>query len=108
MILISLEDISARGVPDALATDPAFESDRQAIRALVAKGRQEAESENQVSIETLRKLPRGGQGRCRTRSTPRSPRGPAQRDEADNFLKALYGLSKMLETARPSSSSSRA
>ncbi|MHC5541477.1 hypothetical protein ACYOEI_24925, partial [Singulisphaera rosea] len=34
MIAISLEDISARGVPDALATNPAFESDRKSIRAI--------------------------------------------------------------------------
>ena len=41
-------------MPDVLATDPAFATDRQTIRALVARGKKEAESENQVSIETLR------------------------------------------------------
>ena len=96
MILISLDDLSARGVPDVLATDPAFEADRQAIRALVAKGKKEAQSANQVSLETLRSFraavkAAAGQGR-----RPFA-QGTRQRDEADNFLKALYGLSKMLE-----------
>src|SRR3954470_12627989 len=55
MILISLGDISARGVPEALATSPAFEADRQAIRAIVAKARQEAASPGQqIPPETLR------------------------------------------------------
>ena len=54
MIAISLEDLSARGMPDALATNPAFEADRNAIKALIAKAEQEADSENRVSVETLR------------------------------------------------------
>ena len=53
------QDVSARGVPDALASNPDFEADRQAIRALVARGKKEAESSNQVSTETLRGFHRG-------------------------------------------------
>jgi hypothetical protein len=96
MVLISLEDISARGVPDVLATDPAFEADRQAIRALVAKGKAEAVSENQVSLETLRSF-RAAVKTVQDKVAASLPQGTRQRDEADNFLKALYGLSKMLE-----------
>ena len=95
MIAISLEDLSARGVPDALATDPAFEADRQAIRALVAKARQEAEGEVQVSIETLRR-PGGHQGDAGQGRHDVSARD-ARPDQSDNFLKAFYGLTKMLE-----------
>src|SRR5262245_13953538 len=47
MILLSLQDVSARGVPNVLANDPNFEADRQAIRAIFAKGRQEAASPGQ-------------------------------------------------------------
>jgi hypothetical protein len=96
MILISLEDVSARGVPDALATNPAFEADRRAIRALVAKGKKEAESSNQVSIDTLRSF-RTAVKALQDKADGLYAQGTRQRDESDNFLKALYGLSKMLE-----------
>ncbi|SIO60337.1 hypothetical protein SAMN05444166_6356 [Singulisphaera sp. GP187] len=96
MILISLEDISARGVPDVLATNPAFEADRQAIRTLVAKGKKEAESSNQVSDETLRSF-REAVKVLKDKADSTFQTGTRQRDEADNYLKALYGLSKMLE-----------
>jgi hypothetical protein len=96
MILISLEDVSARGVPDVLATEPAFETDRQTIRALVAKGKKEAESENQVSIETLRSF-RTAVKALQGKADAKYNQGTRQRDEVDNFLKALYGLSNMLE-----------
>lgn len=96
MILISLEDVSARGVPDCLATNPAFETDRQAIRALVVKGKKEAESSNQVSIETLRSF-RAAAKALQDKADGLFQQGTRQRDETDNFLKALYGLSKMLE-----------
>jgi hypothetical protein len=96
MILISLEDVSSRGVPDALATNPDFETDRQAIRALVVKGKKEAESSNQVSIETLRSF-RTAVKALQDKADAVYAQGTRQRDESDNFLKALFGISKMLE-----------
>ncbi len=96
MVLFSLDDMNARGVPDVLATDPVYEADRQAIRALVAKGRQEAQSENQVSLDTLRNL-RAAIKTVQDKVAARLALGTRQRDESDNFLKALYGLTKMLE-----------
>jgi hypothetical protein len=97
MILISLEDVSARAVPDALATSPNFETDRQAIRAIVAKGRQEAASPGQqVSPETLRSF-RAAVQAAKDKADATFAQGTRQRDESDNFLKALLGLSKMLE-----------
>jgi hypothetical protein len=96
MILISLEDVSAAGVPDALATDPNFEGDRRTIRALVAKGRKEAESENNVSPETLRAF-RDAVKTLQDKVGASYQQGTRQRTESDNFLKALYGISKMLE-----------
>ncbi len=95
MILLSLDDVSARGVPDSLATNPAYEADRKAIRALVEKGKKEGESSNQVSIETLRNF-RTAVKTLQDKVDAAEP-GTRRRDEADNFLKALYGLSKMLE-----------
>src|SRR5262249_37383953 len=96
MVLISLEDISARGVPEVLATSPQFEPDRQAIRAIVAQGRKEAQSESNVTPETLQRF-RAAVKATQDKVAGSIPSGTRQRDEADNFLKALYGLSKMLE-----------
>ena len=96
MIMISLDDVSARGVPDALATNPNFEADRKAIRALVVKGKKEAESSNQISMETLRSF-RTAVKALQDKADAAYQTGTRQRDESDNFLKALYGLSKMLE-----------
>jgi len=96
MVLISLADVSARGVPDALATDPAFEADRQAIRAIVAKGREESSSSNQITPETLSRF-RAAVQAAKDKADARFAQGTRQRDESDNFLKALLGLSKMLE-----------
>jgi hypothetical protein len=98
MILISLADISARGVPDALATTPEFETDRQTIRAIVAKGRQEAAGTRQVSPETLQTFRTAVQA-LKDKADAKFAQGTRQRSESDNFLKALLGLSKML--ARP-------
>jgi hypothetical protein len=96
MILISLEDVSARGVPDALATSPAFEADRQAIRTVVAKGRQEAAGTSQISPETLRSF-RAAVQAAKDKTDATFAQGTRQRGESDNFLKALLGLSRMLE-----------
>ena len=97
MIAISLDDLSARGVPDVLETTPAFQPACQAIRAVVAKAGKEAGGQGQISPETLRE--------CRTaikaleaKVAETLPMGTRQRDASDNYLKALYGLSNMLET----------
>jgi hypothetical protein len=96
MILISLQDISARSVPDELATQPEFETDRQTIRAIVAQGRKEADRTNQISPETLQKF-RAAVKAAQEKADGIYAQGTRQRDECDNFLKALYGLGKMLE-----------
>src|SRR5262249_18397549 len=96
MILISLQDVSARAVPDELATRPEFETERQTIKALVAQGRKEAESSGQVAPATLAKFREAVQA-VKDKADAMYQQGTRQRDECDNFLKALIGLSKMLE-----------
>src|SRR5258706_8275892 len=81
MILISLGDVNARGVPDALANNPKFESDRQAIRAIVTKGREEASSSNQITPETLRNF-RAAVQAAKDKADSLYARGTRQRDEA--------------------------
>lgn len=96
MILISLQDVSARGIPDSLATNPAFAADRDTIRAIVAKGREQARTAGAVSPDTLREF-RAAVQALKDKADGQFAQGTRQRDEADNYLKALLGLSKMLE-----------
>jgi len=98
MIAISLEDLSARGVPDELRTNPAFENERTALRALVVKAREESSSgANQVSPDTLANC-RVAIKALQDKVAATLPLGTRTRGEVDNFLKALYGLTKMLGT----------
>lgn len=97
MITISLEDVSARGMPDTLATDAAFTDNRAAVKELVTQAKKEAESDNQISIDTLRKC-RAAIQAWQEKVASTYDQGTRNRSEADNYLKALYGLTKMLET----------
>jgi hypothetical protein len=97
MIAISLADFSARGVPDYLLTTPDFAPDRAAIKALVGKVRNEIDSKGQASAETLAEC-RVAINALKAKVDSLEPQGTRNRTEADNYLKALYGLSKMLET----------
>jgi hypothetical protein len=83
-------------VPDALASGPRFEPDRQAIRAIVEKGRKEAEGTGLVSSDTIQSF-RAAVQAAKAKADDAFAQGTRQRDEADNYLKALLGLSKMLE-----------
>jgi hypothetical protein len=96
MILISLQDIISRAVPDVLATGPQFETDRQTIRAIVAQGRKESESSNQITPATLQSF-RTAVKALQDKVAATYTQGTPQRDDSDNFLKALYGLSRLLE-----------
>jgi hypothetical protein len=96
MVAISLNNLSRRGVPDALATNPAFEADRKTLRALFAKIKQESEGKYEISIDTLREA-RTAIKTLQEKVAKAYPQGTMNRDQSDNFLKALYGLTKMLE-----------
>ena len=97
MITTSLEDLTASGVPDVLLTTPDFQAERQAVKAQATKARTELENQGQVSPETL--------ANCRVaikalhdKVDAVLPQGTRTRAEADNYLKALYGLTKMLKS----------
>jgi len=95
-VMISLDELSARGVPDVLRTSPEFEQERKNVRALAAEIRKEANSENTVEPATLQKF-RDAVKAARVKVDATLPQGTRQRSESDNFLKALLGLSRMLE-----------
>ncbi|WP_165246854.1 hypothetical protein [Paludisphaera soli] len=96
MIATSLDDLSANGVPDALLTNPAFKPERDALRATVAKARKESDGADGVSPETLAEC-RAKIEALHAKVDAALPAGAKDRDEADAYLKALYGLTKMLK-----------
>ena len=82
-------------MPKALR-DPAYAKEREAIAVAVERTRIEADEDGRVSVETLREL-RDAIRVLRTRIMAELPSN-ARRTEALNFLKANYGLARMLET----------
>lgn len=96
-ITISLNELSKRGVPDELAENPAFENERNAVKAVLAQAKKEADGESQVKIETLRKA-RTAITALKNKVDSTLAADAPGRASSDNFLKALYGLTKMLET----------
>jgi hypothetical protein len=96
-ITISLNELSQRGVPDELAENPAFENERKAVKDIFAQAKKESDGAGQVSIETLRKA-RTAITTLKNKVDATLAAGAPGRAASDNFLKALYGLTKMLET----------
>ena len=97
MITTSLVDLTESGAPDVLLTNPAFQAEHQALRVQLAKAHKELDSQGQVSPEL--------QANCRVaiqalhaKVDAMLPQGTRNRDEADNYLKALYLFSKMLKS----------
>jgi hypothetical protein len=96
-ITISLEDLTAQGAPDVLLTDPAYESERKTLRSLAAKARQEADNQGKVNPETAAQM-RVAIKSAIKKVAANVPNGTPDRRACDNYLKALYGLTKMMET----------
>lgn len=96
MIAIGLEDLTKAGAPDILL-GPAFQKDRDALKPLVQKARKEADEEGKASPETLASI-RVVLKAAQDKVARTLPQGSKDRKESDNYLKALYGLTKMLKT----------
>jgi hypothetical protein len=99
MVAISLDELSARGVPDYLMTTADFAQERAALKELFGKVRQEVEYKGQASAETLANC-RANIKALKDKVDSLLPADSPNRLESDNFLKALTGLTKML--TRPS------
>jgi hypothetical protein len=99
MIAISLADFSARGVPDYLMTTPDYAPDRERIRKIAGEVRKQIETKGQASPELLANW-RVAIKALKDKVDSQLLQDAPNRREADNFLKALIGLSKMLD--RPS------
>ena len=93
-ISISLDELANR-VP-AVIKDPRFDKERLALKEAVARARSESEADDEISRETLQGV-RAAIRQLHDRIKSDVPAG-RNRNEADNFLKAAYGLARMMET----------
>jgi hypothetical protein len=93
-ICISLDELANR-VP-AVIKDPSFDKERLALQQIVAKARTESEADDQLPVETLRSV-RAAIRQLHDRIRSDVPVG-RNRTDAENFLKAAYGLARMMET----------
>jgi hypothetical protein len=93
-ISISLDELANR-VPPVLK-DPAFDKQRLALEAITEKAKSESETDDQISTETLKSV----QAAIKALHEKIKSEVPAgrSRNEADNFLKAAYGLARMMES----------
>lgn len=95
-ITISLSELSKAGVPDVLRTNQALQTERAALRAAVDKAKSEVDEKGSITPETLQEARSAAQALL-TKVREVLPSG-RERREAENFLKAVLGLTKMLET----------
>ncbi|WZO99940.1 hypothetical protein EP7_001558 [Isosphaeraceae bacterium EP7] len=97
MITASYDELTKGGPPDSLKT-PEFEAERTQFRAIAAKIRKEEQEQgnpNVATVDEALEIIRKTRAKVETVYPNRTSR---QRQQADRFLKATYGLLKMLES----------
>lgn len=94
-LTVCLEEYSQGGAPDILLTSQAFAEDRAALQAIAKQIREDAEKHQAPSPEALAKA-REIIKNAETKVKTAIPEGPDRR-AAENYIKGLYGLTKMLQ-----------
>lgn len=94
-ITISLGQLTRREPPE-LVKDPRLNTERMAVRAIADEARAEADKNGKISSETLARA-REAIKTFHTKLTATFPPGSKGLREAENFVKAAYGLTRMLE-----------
>lgn len=94
-LTVCLDEYQVGGAPDVLQTSQAFAQERGQLRALAAQARKEADSQGAPNPETLAKA-REIVKAALAKVPSAIPAGPDQR-AATNYLKGLYGLTKMVQ-----------
>jgi len=95
-ITTSVEQVTKGGPPAALKTE-AFAKERTELKALGAELHKQVEEKgypDPASLQKVRDIIQATRGKVATTYH----KGTRQRNEAEKFLKALYGLTRMLET----------
>lgn len=95
-ITVSVDQLTKGGPPEVLKTE-AFAADRENLKALAVELRKQNEETGRFDSATLQKVQDAIRA-LRTKVETTIPRGTRQRTEAERYLKALFGLIRMLET----------
>lgn len=95
-ITTSVAQLTQGGPPDALKGE-AFAADRETLKSLAAEIRKQNEEEGKFDPASLQKARDVIHG-MREKVEATMPRGTRQRTESERYLKALFGLTKLLET----------
>lgn len=94
-VTVSLGELTRSGLPEALRENQEIEARRQALEEVLARVETQVEGEGAVSDETLTEA-QAAIKELHTAIHATVPPGP-ERSESDNFLKGLYGLTRMLQ-----------
>jgi hypothetical protein len=95
-ITTSVAQLTQGGPPDSLKTE-AFAADRAKLKELAAQLRKQNEEKGQYDPATLAKAQEVIHA-VRVKVEKTLPRNTKGRDEAEKYLKALFGLTRMLQT----------
>jgi len=96
-VTISLQELASRSNVPAVFNDPAFRQVRDEVRAAADQLKKETADDKPPTSETIKKF-RAGLDKARATLEKLAPEGSNNRTEGENYLKALYGVARMLET----------
>jgi hypothetical protein len=95
-ITISLDELTD-SPPAGLLDDPRLATERAAVATLADQLRDELDKNEKISPESLQQFEAATLA-LRNKFQATFPQGTPNRRPADNYVKALYGLSRMLQT----------
>ena len=93
----SLDELIRRDNVPAIFKDPAFAARRKKVQALTAEIREAVAAREQPEHETLEQV-RAELDRARATLEQRTAADSKERREGEKYLKALFGISRMLES----------
>ncbi len=94
-ISVSMSELTKQGAPPMLKK-PVFDAERTQLRALADELRKQNEEYGQLNPETLEKM-RELLRAAHDKLLATQPKG-TERNEAEKFIKSVFGLTRMLET----------
>lgn len=95
-ITTSVEQLTKGGPPQALKSE-AFDAERAELRSIAAELRSQNEQRGRFDPATVQKA-QDLIHRIRAKVETTIPKGTRQRTEAEKYLKALFGLTRLLQT----------
>jgi hypothetical protein len=96
-ISTSVHQLTQGGAPPVLKNNPAFDTDREKLRAIAADIRKEAEQLGSPKPETIKKA-KDQIMATKAKVEATFPQSSQDRRDAEKYIKSLYCLASMLET----------